>query len=65
MLELLVVKIIESVEISCGKVKAFFEGYGHIYLGKSHFCDFFALAFTDLVFPKLDLIEKIRAIFDN
>ena len=58
-------EIIESVEVSCGEVKVTFEGSGHRFTWVNLvFAIFFALAFVDLVFTELDLIN-IRSTFDN
>ena len=46
MSKLLVAKIIESVEVCCGKVKVVFEGCGHTFdVGKSYFCDLLCSCF--------------------
>ena len=63
MLKLLVAKIIGSVEVSCGKIKVFFEGWSHIFnLGKFRFCDLLCSRLNrNFVFTELDLMD-IRSI---
>ena len=57
-------EIIESIEVGCGKVEVTFEGCGHRFTWVNLvFAIFFALAFVDLVFTELDLVDT-RSIFD-
>ena len=65
MLEPLVAKIIDPVEVRCGEVKVFLKGAAtHSTWVNLVFAIFSVLASMDFVFPKLDLID-IRSVFDN